>query len=270
MLEDVNVTAVLSVIEKDNYALRDRRFPRHFLTRKISGSAYYHFPDAGDSGSLSFRAGPGDIVLIPAGTRYSVDLVEPGRYLSVGFTTQGGSLTPQIIRGVSQTKSLQLIEKMKATWIFQGQETALELKALLYELLAECVRCGRTAYHSSRQIARIRTALDYLEEHIFDADLTVEALSTQCGISDVYFRKLFQSVYQTTPSSYIINSRITYARSILEEDPQIKVAELAELVGYEDPFYFSRIFKRLVGIAPQKYQAMCRCLRTDAQPEDDL
>lgn len=243
--------------ENYNYALQDRIFPRHYLNRKISGAALYCFPDAEESEGLSFQAGEGDIVLIPAMTRYTVKLLEPGRYLSIGFNAEGPApLKPEIIRNASQVETLQLFEKMKTNWNFQGSGAELELKGLLYQLLAVCVRSQRTAYHSSYQLDRLKPAFAYLEEHIFDPELTVGSLNERAGISEVYFRKLFQSVYRISPAKYIINSRITYARGMLEENPKIKVSELAEKVGYCDPFYFSRVFRRLTGVSPQKYQMM--------------
>lgn len=264
MFQDIMIAEILSVTENDNYALQDRRFPRHYLNRKISGAAMYRFPDAEGGKGLSFRAGEGDIVFIPAGTRYTVELLEAGRYLSVGFTTEGEApLEPMLIRNASQVETLQILEKMKTNWIFQAAGAELELKGLLYQLLAVCVRTQRTAYHSSHQLDRLKAALSYLEEHIFDPELSVGSLNERAGISEVYFRKLFQSVYHTSPTKYIINSRITYARGVLEENPQIKVSELAEKVGYPDPFYFSRVFRSLTGISPQKYQAMCQRLKVE-------
>ena len=255
MFSDITVKKIISVTERENYSLKDVSFPRCYLTYKVSGSAIYSFPDADHGAGISFRASGGDIVLIPAAQRYSVELLEEGRYYAVGFTAADeNAFDPIRISGVDASRTAQLLEKMKNTWLFRGDGSELELKGLFYQLLALCARGESAQYCNPKQSKQMREVMKYLKAHIFDSDLSVQELSRQAGVSEVYFRKLFRSMYNTTPSKYIINSRILYARSVLQEDSQIKISQLSEMVGYTDPFYFSKLFKQCTGISPQQYR----------------
>lgn len=52
---------------------------------------------------------------------------------------------------------------------------------------------------------------------------------------------------------YITSTRIARAQGLLEST-DYNISEIASIVGYENPLYFSRIFKKLVGVSPRKYR----------------
>ena len=56
-----------------------------------------------------------------------------------------------------------------------------------------------------------------------------------------------------TPLQYILSLRISNAQSLLETT-KYNVTEIASIVGYENPLYFSRIFKKQVGLSPSEYR----------------
>lgn len=74
-------------------------------------------------------------------------------------------------------------------------------------------------------------------------------------LSKDYLRKLFKAETGTTPSQYLAAKRIDYAKSLLDKRAQTsaKIYEIANLSGFNDPFYFSRVFKKMTGESPQSY-----------------
>lgn len=74
-----------------------------------------------------------------------------------------------------------------------------------------------------------------------------------CGISQCYFNALFREWSGMGPVEYRTRMRITQAQAILRSGT-VSVAETAILVGFEDPFYFSRVFKAQTGVSPQEYR----------------
>ena len=56
-----------------------------------------------------------------------------------------------------------------------------------------------------------------------------------------------------TPMQYILSLRISNAQVLLEQ-ANYTVTEIAAIVGYDNPLYFSRIFKKQLGVSPQQYR----------------
>ena len=54
---------------------------------------------------------------------------------------------------------------------------------------------------------------------------------------------------------YLINLKIERAKELLTEDNQLMIKDIAEIVGYPDPYYFSKVFKKKVGCWPSEYKS---------------
>ena len=78
------------------------------------------------------------------------------------------------------------------------------------------------------------------------------------GISTSYFSQLFLSVYGQSPKQYIKNTRLAQAYTILASGEYYDIQSVAELVGYHDSLYFSKIFKQKYGIAPSELKHGCK------------
>ena len=71
-----------------------------------------------------------------------------------------------------------------------------------------------------------------------------------CGISEVYFRKIFIQKFGASPRDYIISKRLEFAKQLLSNG-EFEVSRVAELSGYSEPCHFSREFKKRFGISPK-------------------
>lgn len=81
--------------------------------------------------------------------------------------------------------------------------------------------------------------------------LSRQELAAAFGVSPEYINFLFRRELGMTPSAVINRERIMLAYRLIHEQGK-SVKEAAYAVGYQDPFYFSRVFKRLLGIAPSQ------------------
>ena len=108
-------------------------------------------------------------------------------------------------------------------------------------------------YLPSDRQERILPAVERMERSFADRDVTVESLSEMCGMSEVYFRKIFFCKFGMSPKEYLIQKRMEYAKQLLTSG-QFEVSDVAELCGYSEPCHFSREFKKRVGVSPKEYR----------------
>lgn len=94
-------------------------------------------------------------------------------------------------------------------------------------------------------------------KRIIDEDtaskLSLESVAQKIYISPCYLSTVFSRETGMTFKEYLINSRISRAKSLLH-DPSVKVYNVAKTVGYDDARYFSDLFKKRVGITPAEYR----------------
>ena len=67
-----------------------------------------------------------------------------------------------------------------------------------------------------------------------------------------FCRQIFTERFGVSPQQYVLTLRIRHARSIIESGDFDTVAEVAETVGYTDPLYFSKAYKKYYGFPPSE------------------
>lgn len=95
----------------------------------------------------------------------------------------------------------------------------------------------------------IEKALIYIHEH-FDKVISLADVAGQVYRSPEYFSRLFKEVTGENFSIYLINYRLTQARTLLI-NTDYKITDIAYRVGYQNPSYFSRLYKKYMGITPE-------------------
>ncbi len=98
----------------------------------------------------------------------------------------------------------------------------------------------------------IRTARKYIEDH-FDKDISLDDVSRVVNISPYYFSKVFKEESGLNFIEYLTNIRIEHAKKLLENS-SLSIKEICVSCGYTDPNYFSRSFKKNVGVTPTEYK----------------
>ncbi len=99
----------------------------------------------------------------------------------------------------------------------------------------------------------IDKAIEYLEIHYCDLDLSVEKICEELHVSPAYFSTLFKREAKKNFVSYVTEIRVNYAMKLLDTTTD-KTYIIAEKVGYADSNYFSYVFKKKLGMTPTKYR----------------
>lgn len=106
----------------------------------------------------------------------------------------------------------------------------------------------------SREIKPVAYAKHYIEKNK-GIDIKLEELAKNAGFSYSYFSYLFKKETGKTLTEYIQMVRIETAKKLLVEKER-NVSEIAELVGYSDIKFFTKQFKKTLGVSPNEYRKM--------------
>ncbi|MNC64746.1 Arabinose operon regulatory protein [compost metagenome] len=90
---------------------------------------------------------------------------------------------------------------------------------------------------------------DHYSEH---ADLG--SLAAMVFLTPTYLSKLFKQETGYTITDYITEVRLHHAKQLLSQHQHLKVQEIGRQVGYADPAYFNKLFKRMVGVTPAEFK----------------
>ena len=91
----------------------------------------------------------------------------------------------------------------------------------------------------------------------YNEDIQIDKYAKTHNMSTSYFIRNFKQYTNFTPMQYILSIRIYNAESLLK-NTQYNVTEIANIVGYDNPLYFSRIFKKIKGLSPSEYRKNIR------------
>ena len=98
----------------------------------------------------------------------------------------------------------------------------------------------------------VKKAMSYVEKN-YSEKITLEDVANHIGLSRYYFSNLFKKVNQIGFTNYLNEVRIEHAKKLIF-DPKLSIVEVANLVGFQDQSYFSKIFKKCTGKTVTEYR----------------
>ncbi|MBR5903405.1 MAG: helix-turn-helix transcriptional regulator [Clostridia bacterium] len=245
MLNDIEKIKLLSITRQTSrHGAVHTHYPHRIILRL---SAVMDYIVQGER----VRVEPGDVMFLMNSPHYQAlyPTSESGESLMINFS---GELidTPSGVLVVRKSAEMhRLICAMYRSWAVQTDVNRCRCMAMLWEVLAIFAEAGETRRSYTERL--LDPALEHLEKHIFDPDLRAGQLHRLCGVSDTYFRKLFEERFGLTPKKYILQRRLDQAKAILESGEYGTVAAVAEAVGFEDGLYFGKVYRDRYGKSPR-------------------
>jgi len=221
--------------------------------------------------NIPYILSAGQIAYIPAGKALEYAVLEDAPLVKyyIHFYAKMSGCQPIISFGPENILTIpdkHLLENLQllCSGFTETQAGLFRLHGALMQVLGDFFQhySGAVKVDSNDTIA---AAFAYITEH-YREKISVEQLAKQSGFSRDYFSKKFAERYGCSPTKCLTNLRIRQARYLLTET-QLPVSQVAVAVGIGDNNYFSRLFKQLVGLYPQKYRYMYRAGRLEATKE---
>ena len=242
-------------------ALRD-----HYLIHIVeSGRGRYRA--AGREYEL--RAGNGFLVCPSQMVDYSADARDPWVYRWVGFN---GTDARRLVEacGLSAREPVfhceapgELLRRLLDIYEASGAapHSRAEMVGYLYLFLAKLMETRGAPPAAAGGKAYIDAALTFIEQN-YSRGITVGEIAANCGLSRSHLYRLFMSHVGQSPNGYLTRLRVDKAAALLRGNG-LSVSEAAYSAGFSDPFYFSRVFRRVTGLSPSRFIAAQRELKQE-------
>lgn len=208
------------------------------------------------------KAGPGDVIFFYPGDTYKAYTDEAGCYfLFFIFSLQQGNqidlLNEQQLSGYYHHKLVaEKCLKFTAQYIetcHDRENSLLRLYAFFLDYLSALMDLSQYALSFQGSAATvdhllIHRILDYMNAH-YTEDITVIQLAEKFGKSEKNFIRYFHFNTGISPKKYLIEQRMKHAIELLSHT-ELSVTDIAQAVGYSDPYCFSKAFRKYYGESP--------------------
>jgi AraC-like DNA-binding protein len=132
--------------------------------------------------------------------------------------------------------------------IADPDDAAWELSSLAYEILLSVARNKV----EEKVPPQIRQSMTFML-HNLDKPLSLEQIAAKSGMSMFHFSRRFREAAGSPPLTYFMHQKMRLAQNLLKNSNML-VKEIATVLGYNDPLYFSAQFKKFRGISPREYR----------------
>lgn len=215
----------------------------HILGIKLSGRALHTFEDHTEI------LEPNQLYFFNRNDPYTVEILEQGIAFSVHFTTYEPLAQKSFFTKVADPRAIiHVLERLEQSFLSSG--TCAESLCEIYHLasLVSSINEAFPAEHN-RRLAEAQT---YMNLH-FKEKSCIASAAALYGVTVRRFNDLFSSYCHTTPNRYLLQRKIEKAKQLLSA-PDLTLAQIADLSGFSDVYYFSKVFKQETGLPPGEYR----------------
>lgn len=199
---------------------------------------------------------PGDLIIFEPNYHFSYESLEPTSYLWIHFTghdskkiLEENALDPLTIMHIGIDESIkEYFEKLFLEFIINDEKSEEMRICFLKQILILSGRRNRDDPSNRLPLKSI----SYINRH-YTRNISIEQLADMEEMSLTAYRILFKRHTGLSPLQYINSRRVSAACTLLMQSRN-SIAEISAQLGFSDPYYFSRFFKKQIGISPKQYQ----------------
>ncbi len=239
------------------YNIDRKGYPYYFIKYTVKGKGTLKLD------SQTFSLSPGTISGISPSVahQYTSDSTDPMEHI---FLTFAGKTASRLLEDhglgekfVIQTKKPNMILGLLKTILDVELENSLYareicseyIRVILFSLAGE-LSSGTGGLHVSQQT--FLACKQYIDKNFLNLSSSSE-VARACNINSKYMARLFKKHSRSSAQQYLRNLKMNKAASLLLST-QMNIYQIAGIVGYEDPYHFSRNFKKTLGLAPRAYR----------------
>lgn len=233
------------------------------LHHVLSGTGVYRVE------GTEYRLRAGHAFLIAPGRliEYAADERDPWRYRWVAFAgsqsealaaSAGFTAARPVTDAGRSLRPAALIGRIQRAFREGGKLAHLEAAGCLSLLMVEY---GKALVREDAPVPGpgaggnelVQRIVHYLSTQ-YAEPVSIELMATTLGFSRAYLSRVFKRHTGMTPVEFLLRLRIDHARRLLRERRELTVEQIAASVGFQDPLYFSKQFRRICGMPPTAYR----------------
>ena len=248
-------------------SIPEHEHPIHMLNLQRSGQTRCEWTT--DGRTRRAEHGPGNLYILPAGTRDRFTRSAPTSHLAL-------VMAPYFLaRALEETAHLGDVELLP-NWNLRDPHVASLMLALHadledsspagplygeslgvaiahYLIRRYSVRAPRQLeYKGGMPTVRLNRVLDFMRENCAK-EMRLSELGQLAGMSPHYFCELFKKSTGLSPHQYSLRCRIDRAKGFLPS-PQFTIGQIAKATGFADQSHFTKVFRRIVGVTPTQFR----------------
>ncbi len=241
-----------------NHSIKRLEHTDHLLIFCVAGKGSI------TAGNFTHQVVANDILMIPKDTQhqYQADKHQPW---SIYWVHMDGHLYMQFMAIIGLTKTklqttvlnpqqlkeefIQLLDTRHQGYHLNSFLLAANILKKIFSLLA--VQLPVTQLNQQKDF-NVTAFNAFLQENI-TKQVSLDEMAKYMGLSKFHFAKKFQQSTGISPVKYFLEMKIQHACGLLDRSSKT-IKDVAALLGYDDPYYFSRLFKNVMGLSPKQYR----------------
>lgn len=152
-----------------------------------------------------------------------------------------------------RSEQLRAVDNLTELMLSAVDSMALDqLRSLFAQMLDECFLPEAPGRQSEGMRDIVRRVRAYIDEN-YAEDISLGMLAREFSVDDSYLSRTFKQQTGCNLMLYLASARMAQAKKLLAQK-ELSITDVAQLVGYDDYAYFSRVFKRMEGKSPRAYR----------------
>ena len=229
---------------------------RYIIHHIVSGKGSYTVQ------GQTFALSKGDTFMIFPDTvvQYEADQKDPWQYSWVGFqgavaktlVSQTGLTLQNPAMSLGNSEHIQ--ELLYQIYASRGETLPhqVAMTGYLYLLLAQLIGASPQPINEDISLVYVKKATEYIARH-YTRPITVQEIAEYLNISRSHLYRIFMEQMGVSPKCYLDQYKVHMA-CVLMSQTSLPLKQIAAAVGYEDPLYFSKVFKREKRCSPAQYR----------------
>ena len=215
-------------------------------------------------GNEIYHTKPGDFLIVNTNELHDIEHTSATHHICLQISPQffadvefDNYIFKTYIHGDEYIK--EYIEKIADVW--QRHEAAydMEIKSLTYSLMAYLVKNHTVDYLTGNAIQMRKNKLNIINEIVvyitnnYNQHMTTSTLAKEFHMTEQYFCHIFKQATDNTPIEFINKKRIEKAGVYLKTT-DLSITDISLRVGFDSSHYFTRVFKKYMGVSPREYR----------------
>jgi AraC family transcriptional regulator of arabinose operon len=246
---------------KGHYTYRKNGLPENFLFYCVDGHGWYKI------GGQKYEVGPNEFFILPQNVEHFYGSSEDHPW-SIYWIHFGGDSLPTF-------NKMHAVQKHFKPFYIKDNGDILSLFVRIYKALEGGYSIDNLMFvnmclnhyialfvynakhytiNQPEKVEWIDGAISYMQEHI-NSNISLDDLCKHCNYSTSRFSSLFKQKTGYAPIDYFIQMKMQKASQQLDFTNS-SIKEIAMNMGFDDPYYFSKRFRKVIGVSPQKYRLL--------------